>query len=106
MNRRRKGMKSVRQLVCCCIAMFAGWMPGSLNAQTLIPVVTSNNALVLEAGRNKDLSIIYFGKKLEQRTGVQTCTIRIQTNRVITRKCSMLLTPAPVPVTWQSLPSP
>jgi alpha-galactosidase len=57
-------MKSVRQLVCCCIVVYAGWMPGSLNAQTLIPVVTSNNALVLEAGKDKDLSIIYFGKKL------------------------------------------
>ncbi|QEC45956.1 alpha-galactosidase [Pseudobacter ginsenosidimutans] len=57
-------MIAVRQLVYCSIALMAGWMSGSLKAQTIIPVVTSNNALVLEAGKNKDLSVIYFGKKL------------------------------------------
>lgn len=57
-------MIAVRRLVSCSIALMAGWLPCSLKAQTIIPVVTSNNALVLEAGKNKDLSVIYFGKKL------------------------------------------
>jgi alpha-galactosidase len=36
-----------------------------LNAQdVVIPIETSNNALVLEVGKKKDLSIIYFGRKL------------------------------------------
>lgn len=36
-----------------------------LNAQDIvIPIETSNNALVLEVGKKKDLSIIYFGRKL------------------------------------------
>lgn len=36
-----------------------------LNAQDIIiPIETSNNALVLEADKKKDLSIIYFGRKL------------------------------------------
>ncbi len=38
-----------------------------LNAQTVIPVETSHVALALELGRNKDLNIIYFGKKLSNR---------------------------------------
>ncbi|WP_256009412.1 alpha-galactosidase [Desertivirga xinjiangensis] len=33
-------------------------------AQTLIPIETQNNAFVLEAEKDKDLSSIYFGKKL------------------------------------------
>jgi alpha-galactosidase len=36
----------------------------SLSAQTIIPMETSNMAMVLKAGKNKDLEIIYFGKKL------------------------------------------
>ncbi|MFA6087776.1 alpha-galactosidase [Mucilaginibacter sp.] len=35
-----------------------------LKAQTVIPVETSDNAMVLEVAKNKDLNIIYFGKKL------------------------------------------
>ena len=36
----------------------------SLAAQTVIPVETNKLAMVLEAGKNGDLNIIYFGKKL------------------------------------------
>ena len=36
----------------------------NLTAQTVIPVETSNLAMVLEAGKNKDLNIIYFGNRL------------------------------------------
>ncbi|MBO9634298.1 MAG: alpha-galactosidase [Chitinophagaceae bacterium] len=64
MNRRRKGMISIRQLVCYGFALLGGVTGSNLEAQTLIPIVTSNNALVLEAGKNNDLSVIYFGKKL------------------------------------------
>jgi alpha-galactosidase len=35
-----------------------------LAAQTMIPVETSRLAMVMEAEKNKDLNIIYFGKKL------------------------------------------
>jgi alpha-galactosidase len=44
----------------------AGILTGSVNlkAQTVIPVETSNNAMVLQVAKNKDLNIIYFGKKL------------------------------------------
>jgi len=36
-----------------------------VNAQAVyIPIETQNNAMVLEANQNKDLNIIYFGKKL------------------------------------------
>ncbi len=30
----------------------------------IIPIVTAHNALVLQAGQNKDVSTVYFGKKL------------------------------------------
>ncbi|MBD1392366.1 alpha-galactosidase [Mucilaginibacter glaciei] len=36
----------------------------NLNAQTIIPVETANNAMVLQVAKNKDLGIVYFGKKL------------------------------------------
>ena len=35
-----------------------------LEAQIRIPVETAHMAMVLEAGKNKDLSLIYFGKRL------------------------------------------
>lgn len=37
---------------------------GQSIGQTIIPIETAHNALVLEAGKNKDVNIIYFGKKL------------------------------------------
>jgi alpha-galactosidase len=42
---------------------FLALMSG-LAAQTVIPVETSNLAMVLKAEKNSDLNIIYFGKKL------------------------------------------
>ncbi len=33
-------------------------------AQTVIPVETANNAMVLQVAKNQDVNIIYFGKKL------------------------------------------
>jgi alpha-galactosidase len=36
----------------------------NLSAQIMIPVETSNMAMVLEVGKNYDLNIIYFGKRL------------------------------------------
>lgn len=38
--------------------------PGKLTAQTIIPIETQNNALILQADTNKDLGTVYFGKKL------------------------------------------
>ncbi|MCW3109437.1 MAG: alpha-galactosidase, partial [Segetibacter sp.] len=36
-----------------------------LSAQTLsIPIVTKNNAMVLQVENNKDVNILYFGEKL------------------------------------------
>lgn len=62
MNCRRKGMTGI---VRWSVWMFLMLGAGSLHAQDiLIPIVTANNALVLEAGRKKDLSVIYFGRKL------------------------------------------
>lgn len=54
---------------CICknfafIASFLLLNMNSLFAQTIIPVETSGMALVLEAGKNGDLNIIYTGKKL------------------------------------------
>lgn len=47
------------------IWIFLGLCAGSLHAQNvIIPVETANNALVLEANKEKDLSVIYFGRKL------------------------------------------
>ncbi|WP_448634372.1 glycoside hydrolase family 36 N-terminal domain-containing protein [Pedobacter panaciterrae] len=37
---------------------------GKLVAQTIIPIETQNNALILQADTNKDLGTVYFGKKL------------------------------------------
>lgn len=38
--------------------------PGKIAAQTIIPIETQNNALILQADKNKDLGTVYFGKKL------------------------------------------
>ncbi|MFD2887952.1 alpha-galactosidase [Chitinophaga cymbidii] len=47
------------------IWIFLGLCAGGLHAQNvIIPVETANNALVLEANKEKDLSVIYFGRKL------------------------------------------
>jgi len=50
------------------LSMFIGvyLLPAAVvNAQAVyIPIETQNNAMVLEANQNKDLNIIYFGKKL------------------------------------------
>lgn len=65
MNCRRKGKNKIRQSVCLAIWMFFGAGVHSLHAQDIIiPIETQNNALVLETGKEKDLSVIYFGKKL------------------------------------------
>ncbi|TWR31115.1 alpha-galactosidase [Mucilaginibacter pallidiroseus] len=37
---------------------------GNLRAQTIIPIETNRNALVLQVAANKDVNVIYFGKKL------------------------------------------
>jgi alpha-galactosidase len=48
------------------ILIFFGIGISSLQAQEIIiPIVSQHNALVLQAGKEKDLSIIYFGKKLQ-----------------------------------------
>ncbi|MGN6419599.1 MAG: alpha-galactosidase [Pseudobacter sp.] len=66
MNCSRKGRFSGRQTlsVALALALCLGWNIGSLHAQTVIPITTGSNALVLEANKEKDLSVIYFGKKL------------------------------------------
>ena len=64
MNCSRKGRFSVRQTLTVTLALCLGWNSGSLHAQTVIPITTSSNALVLETNKEKDLSVIYFGKKL------------------------------------------
>jgi len=51
---------SLRRYSALCALLLAS---GNLWAQT-IPVETSNNAVVLQADANKNLSVIYFGKKL------------------------------------------
>lgn len=62
MNCRRKGMTGIIRWSIWMVFMLVA---GSLHAQDiLIPIVTANNALVLEASMKKDLSVIYFGKKL------------------------------------------
>ncbi len=48
-----------RYSALCCLLLASG----NVWAQT-IPVETSNNAVVLQADGNKNLSVIYFGKKL------------------------------------------
>ncbi|RZM27176.1 MAG: alpha-galactosidase [Pedobacter sp.] len=48
-----------RYSALCCLLLASG----NIWAQT-IPVETSSNALVLQADANKNLSVIYFGKKL------------------------------------------
>lgn len=61
MNRSRKG----KYRIGLTIWMFFVLGLGGLDAQNVvIPMETSNTALVLEAGKEKDLSVIYFGKKL------------------------------------------
>jgi alpha-galactosidase len=50
---------NLRRFSVLCLLLSSG----NLWAQT-IPVETSNNAVVLQADTNKNLSIIYFGKKL------------------------------------------
>ncbi|HCL83118.1 MAG TPA: alpha-galactosidase [Chitinophagaceae bacterium] len=50
------------------LAVCTAWFflhPARLAAQTLIPVETGHMAMVLEVEQNKDLDIIYFGKKLK-----------------------------------------
>ncbi|QEH41948.1 alpha-galactosidase [Chitinophaga sp. XS-30] len=65
MNSRRKRKYSTGAAVCSIILVFLSFGAGRLHAQEIIiPLVTENNALVLEAGKAKELSIIYFGKKL------------------------------------------
>ncbi|WP_207534083.1 alpha-galactosidase [Desertivirga arenae] len=54
---------TIKRLVSVAVLLVAQ-QSSPLSAQTIIPIQTQNNALVLEAGKNKDLNIIFFGKKL------------------------------------------
>ncbi len=52
-----------------CFLTFLVLIVGSKSvAQTIIPIETANNALVLSVDKQKDLSIIYYGKKLANST--------------------------------------
>src|SRR3569833_270651 len=50
-------LASILSVVSLCILL-----PGQ--AQTLIPVKTTNNAMVLQVAANKDLQTVYFGRRL------------------------------------------
>jgi alpha-galactosidase len=56
-------MNAVKKYIVCLSCFFSGLQ--LLCAQsTIIPVETSHNALVLQVNAAKDLSILYYGKKL------------------------------------------
>ncbi|RVU02839.1 alpha-galactosidase [Mucilaginibacter limnophilus] len=56
---------AIKGLIGAAVLLFVqGTLTQQSFAQTIIPVQTQNNALVLEANNEKDLSIIFFGKKL------------------------------------------
>jgi alpha-galactosidase len=50
-----------KQFVFC---LFSLLLSSSLFSQTIIPIESSTNALVLQTDKNNELAIIYFGKKL------------------------------------------
>src|SRR6187402_2393183 len=52
-------LASILSVVSLCIIL-----PGGARAQTIIPVETANNALVLQVTSGKDLQILYFGRRL------------------------------------------
>lgn len=52
-------------IIYTVVTLFASF---TLRAQTVIPVETANNAMVLQVTRNNDLNIIYFGKRLNKAT--------------------------------------
>jgi alpha-galactosidase len=59
-------MSAVKKYLACLCCFFAGLQ---LFAQsTIIPVETLHNALVLQVNAGKDVSIIYFGRRLSDRT--------------------------------------
>lgn len=56
---------SINSLVGAAVLLFVQQtLTNQSFAQTIIPVQTQNNTLVLEANKNKDLNIVFFGKKL------------------------------------------
>ena len=52
-------LASILSVVSLCIVL-----PGGARAQTIIPVETANNVLVLQVTPGKDLQILYFGRRL------------------------------------------
>ncbi len=57
------------QLNALCLAVFTCCLAAEISAQAItIPVETKTNALVLQVGLNKDLTILYHGEKLAQKT--------------------------------------
>lgn len=63
-------MKIKLSLTRDCILMAFLWMAPHFLAERsfaqIIPIETANNALVLQSDNNKDLKIIYFGKRLSE----------------------------------------
>jgi alpha-galactosidase len=59
-------MSAIRKYLACLFCFFSGLQ---LSAQsTIIPVETLHNALVLQVNAGKDVSIIYFGRRLSDHT--------------------------------------
>ena len=51
------------------ILLFTACFSPNSYSQKIIPIVTKTNALVLQVESNKDLSVVYYGKKLGDQTG-------------------------------------
>jgi alpha-galactosidase len=53
-------------LILCSLPFFS--LQNAIGQTITIPIETQHNALVLQAGKDKDLKVIYFGKKLANAT--------------------------------------
>ena len=54
---------------CLFLLVFLLNFSGLSFAQQIIPIVTKTNALILQVENNKDLSVVYYGKKLGDQAG-------------------------------------
>ncbi len=50
--------------ICLIVCLIATGSSNCFSQKTIIPVITKNNALVLEVNEQKDINIVYLGEKL------------------------------------------
>src|SRR5688572_12697814 len=67
---------------------------GNISAQTIIPIETAHNAVVLQADVKKDVNTIFFGKKLANKQEYAQVTAQYKQTEDYTGQLNSVYTPS------------